>query len=70
MTLQIPDEEQEGLEACASYLGISAQDAAREAIREYIERFNNRAPAETNFMTRAKELVERDKEILDALAKD
>ena len=43
MTLQIPDEEQEGLEACASYLGISAQDAAREAIREYIERFNNRA---------------------------
>jgi len=43
MTLQLPDEEQEGLEACASYLGISAQDAAREAIREYIERFNNRA---------------------------
>ncbi len=42
MTLQLPDEEQEGLEACASYLGISAQDAAREAIREYIERFNNR----------------------------
>jgi len=43
MTLQLPDEEQEGLEACASYLGISAQDAARQAIREYIERFNNRA---------------------------
>ena len=43
MTLQLPDEEQEGLEACASYLGISAQDAARQAIREYIERFDNRA---------------------------
>jgi predicted transcriptional regulator len=43
MTLQLPDEEQEGLEACASYLGISAHDAARQAIREYIERFNNRA---------------------------
>jgi len=43
MTLQIPDEEQEGLKACASYLGISTQDAARQAIREYIERFNNRA---------------------------
>jgi hypothetical protein len=43
MTLQLPDDEQEGLEACASYLGISAQDAAREAIREYIERFKNRA---------------------------
>ena len=42
MTLQLTDEEQEGLEACASYLGISAQDAAREAIREYIERFDNR----------------------------
>ena len=42
MTLQLPDEEQEGLEACASYLGISSQDAARQAIQEYIERFNNR----------------------------
>ena len=70
MTLQLPDEEQEGLEACASYLGISTQDAARQAIREYIERYKNRAPAETNFMSRAKELVERDREILDALAND
>jgi hypothetical protein len=70
MTLQIPDEEQEGLEACASYLGISVQDAAREAIREYIERFNNRDRSGTSFMSRAKELVERDKEILDALAND
>jgi hypothetical protein len=43
MTLQLPDDEQEGLEACASYLGISTQDAARQAIREYIDRFNNRA---------------------------
>jgi hypothetical protein len=43
MILQLPDEEQEGLEACASFLGISSQDAARQAIREYIERFNNRA---------------------------
>jgi plasmid stability protein len=43
MTLQLPDEEQEGLKVCASYLGISVQDAARQAIREYIERFDNRA---------------------------
>jgi plasmid stability protein len=43
MTLQLPDEEQEGLRVCASYLGISVQDAARQAIREYIERFDNRA---------------------------
>jgi hypothetical protein len=70
MKLQIPDEEQEGLEACASYLGISTQDAARQAIREYIDRYNDRDRSDTSFMSRAKELVERDKEILDALAKD
>ena len=70
MTLQLSDEEHEDLQACASYLGISVQDAARQAIREYVERFDNRAPAETNFVTRAKELVERDREILDALAND
>ena len=70
MTLQLSDEEHEDLQACASYLGISVQDAARQAIREYIERFNNRASSDTSFMSRAKELVERDKEILDALAND
>ena len=70
MTLQLSDEEQRGLEVCASYLGISIQDATRQAIREYIERFNNRGAVETSFMSRAKELVERDIEILDALAKD
>lgn len=43
MKIRLTDDEQEGLEACASYLGISTQDAARQAIREYIERFNNRA---------------------------
>ncbi|MDP5068988.1 MAG: hypothetical protein NWP35_05705 [Ilumatobacteraceae bacterium] len=43
MKIRLSDEEQEGLEACASYLGISIQDAARQAIREYIERFDNRA---------------------------
>ena len=43
MTLRLTDEEHEGLEACASYLGISAHDAARQAIREYVERINNRA---------------------------
>ena len=43
MKMRLIDEEQVGLEACASYLGITTQDAARQAIREYIERFNNRA---------------------------
>ena len=70
MTLQLTDKEQEGLEACASYLGITTQDAARQAIREYIERFDNRVSSDTSFMSRAKELVERDTEILDALAND
>lgn len=70
MTLHLSDEEHKDLQACASYLGISMQDAARQAIREYIERFNNRVSSDTSFMSRAKELVERDREILDALAKD
>ena len=43
MTLRLTDEEHEGLEACATSLGISVHDAARQAIREYIERSNNRA---------------------------
>lgn len=43
MTLQLSNEEHEGLLVCASYLGISVQDAARQAILEYVERFNNRA---------------------------
>ena len=43
MKLHLSDEDQEDLQACASYLGISAQDAARQAIREYVERFDNRA---------------------------
>lgn len=42
MKIRLTDDEQEGLEACASYLGISTQDAARQAICEYNERFNNR----------------------------
>ena len=70
MTLRLSDEEHKDLQACASYLGISVQDAARQAIREYIERFNNRASSDTSFMSRAEELVERDREILDALAND
>ena len=43
MKIRLSDEEQEGLEACASYLGISIKDAARQAIREYIKRLDNRS---------------------------
>jgi len=42
MTLQLTDKEHEGLKACATYLGISVEDAAGQAVREYIERFDNR----------------------------
>lgn len=43
MTLHLSGEEHKDLQACASYLGISVQDAVRQAIRDYVERFDNRA---------------------------
>ena len=43
MTLRLSDEEQEALKACASDFGISMQDAARQAIREYIVRLDHRS---------------------------
>jgi hypothetical protein len=42
MTLRLSDEEQEALKACAADFGISMQDAARQAIREYIVRLDHR----------------------------
>lgn len=38
MTLRLTDEEQASLKARAEANGISMQDAARQAIREYVER--------------------------------
>ena len=43
MTLRLSDEEQEALKACAADFGISMQDAARQAIREYIVRLDHRS---------------------------
>jgi predicted transcriptional regulator len=43
MTLRLTDEEQEGLKACASDFGMSMQDVARQAIREYIIRVDHRS---------------------------
>ena len=43
MTLRLTDEEQEGLKACAADFGISMQDCARQAIREYIIRVDHRS---------------------------
>jgi hypothetical protein len=38
MTLRLTDQEQEALRGRAKSEGISMQDAARRAVREYIER--------------------------------
>ncbi|MGK2957782.1 MAG: DUF6290 family protein [Acidimicrobiales bacterium] len=38
MTLRLTDEEQEALRDNAARDGISMQDAARRAVREYVER--------------------------------
>jgi len=42
MTLRLTDEEQEALRRRAKSEGISMQDAARRAVREYIERAQHR----------------------------
>mgnify|MGYP006207577399 CR=1 FL=1 len=43
MTLRLTDEEQDGLKACAADFGISMQEVARQAIREYIVRVDHRS---------------------------
>ena len=43
MTLRLSDDEQAALRARAAAEGISMQDAARRAIREYVSRSEHRA---------------------------
>jgi plasmid stability protein len=43
MTLRLTDEEQEALRDRAAQDGISMQDAARRAVREYVARGEHRA---------------------------
>ncbi len=43
MTLRLTDEEQAGLRERAAAEGISMQDAARRAVREYVERSRHRS---------------------------
>jgi hypothetical protein len=64
MELLLTNEEEQALQACAADLGISMEDAAHQAIREFLEVVRKNEI----FMARAKELIERDKEILDRLA--
>lgn len=42
MTLRLTDDEQAALRARAAHEGISMQEAARRAVREYVERSNHR----------------------------
>lgn len=41
MTLRLTDEEQEALKARAELEGISMQEAARRAVREFVSRSNH-----------------------------
>ena len=47
MTLRLTEEEQEALRERAAADGISMQDAARRAIREYIVRSDHRRKVDT-----------------------
>ncbi len=42
MTLRLTDEEQEALRTRAQHEGISMQEAARRAVREYVSRSEHR----------------------------
>ncbi|WP_346742549.1 ribbon-helix-helix protein, CopG family [Rhabdothermincola salaria] len=47
MTLRLTDEEQDALREQARHEGISMQEAARRAVREYVDRSQHRARVAT-----------------------
>lgn len=65
MTLRLPPEQAEELEAVARAEGISVSDAVREAIGEHIARKRK----DKAFRERLRGLMERDREILERLAR-
>jgi hypothetical protein len=65
MTLRLPAEQAEELEAVARAEGISVSDAVREAIAEHIARKRK----DKAFRERLRAVVERDREILERLAR-
>jgi post-segregation antitoxin (ccd killing protein) len=65
MTLRLPAEQADELEAVARAEGISVSDAVREAIAEHIERKRK----DKAFRERLKKVMERDREILERLAR-
>ena len=65
MTLRLSAELADGLEAVARAEGISVSDAVREAITEHIERKRK----DKAFRERLHAVMERDREILERLAR-
>ena len=65
MTLRLPPEQAEELEAVARAEGISVSDAVRVAIEEHIERKRK----DKAFRERLQAVMERDREILERLAR-
>ncbi len=65
MTLRIPTEQADELEAVARAEGITVSDAVREAISEHIARKRK----DKAFRERLRAVMERDREILERLAR-
>lgn len=65
MTLRLSEEQAEELEAVARAEGISVSDAVRVAIAEHIDRKRN----DKVFRERLRTVMERDREILERLAR-
>jgi hypothetical protein len=65
MTLRLSAEQADELEAVARAEGISVSDAVREAIAEHIERKRK----DKEFRARLRTVMERDREILERLAR-
>ena len=65
MTLRLSAVQADELEAVARAEGISVSDAVREAISEHIERKQN----DKAFRERLRTVMERDREILERLAR-
>jgi post-segregation antitoxin (ccd killing protein) len=65
MTLRLTAEQAAELEAVARAEGVSVSDAVREAIAAHIERKRN----DTAFRERLRAVMQRDREILERLAR-
>ena len=65
MTLRLPAEQADELEAVARAEGISVSDAVREAIAEHIERKRQ----DKAFRERLRSVMDHDREILERLSR-